>query len=864
MHLRPFRKFIYILVSIWLVIVLLGVIFSHFMQEKVIQILSNQTEKYLLTEIHIRKNDIHFSVFKRFPHASIELRDVIVKLPKGFDQKKSLLIKGDTLLFARKLYLQLNLKSVLSDNYEIEKIEVHNGYLQILNDQNGHSSLDILVKTNETANKQIVAQIDEFIGTGLTVYTSDISNNSKACVYIGKGNMSGVFAHEKFSVSVKANGEIKQFSGKGQVLDLNQRFAIDTKIENNKDSYLVDKGYFSIGNIPFRVIGSIRFGDNTLVDLIFSAKNISVKQIDKTLLSGLMGENGFDPKAGSLDIQSTFIGYTRYSLPAIKANFRLINGKLLDKAHDLLLQDVYLVGNADNGQDHLPKSTTIRLDTFSFKTATSHQWGKIKIQNLIDPKISLAIEGYLDVKDLQAVTSLENITLNKGLLVNKAVLSGHINKEANNILSNIRVRGNFILKDIELDLNKYDFPKTNLNGKVELTNNSTLKFDQLNAVSVNSDVTISGILTGFNNKVSIPAFKGYIHSKNIVVDDFLAPKDKRSGEIKPLSFPDSLIITGQLVVDNFTFGKFKSNNYSSNIYYHNKKLNATQVKMEGFEGNLTGKLTLYQKKNEDIAMYTNGDLKHVDIQQLFIGCNDFSQDVIQSQHINGYLSGNIVFNCDWSNTLDFIPESIVAQGNIELMNGSLKNYEPLMGLSKFIHVDELSDVKFDNLNTIISIKNRQVILDQTHIASSAITFDGSGIHDFDNKYEYRLQLGLSDVLWGKARKKNKEITEFGYVVDDGVGHTMLPLIISGQGTDFEVKYDKRKARESFKTKIKEEKQELKDLFRKQDEEADQESEVFKIDTEENQKTGLQKTDSQTYKSSSDEFILEWDDSEEEE
>jgi hypothetical protein len=870
MHLRPYKKIFIIILSVWLVIVLLGVVFSRSMQQKVIQILSNQTEKYLLSEIHIRKNNIHFSVFKRFPHASIELRDVIVKMPKGFNKKESLLIKGDTLLFARKLYLQLNLKSVLSNNYEIEKIEIHKGYIQVLNDKKGNSSIDVLVKSDKKVKEQVSARINEFLCNEMMVFTSDISNNSKIRIYLNKGNMSGIFTRDQFSVNLKANGRIDQFVGKDQVLDLNQRFSVDTKIKNSKESFVIDKGYFRFGNIPFKVIGSVRTGENTLVDLIFSAKNISVKQIDKTLLSGLMGEKGLIPRSGSLSIQSTFIGYTRFSLPAIKASFRLENGKLYDKAHDLVLKDVFIVGNADNGQNHLPKSSTIRIDTFSFKTNNSHQWGKIKIQNLIDPSISLAIEGYLDVNDMQAVAPLKNITLKKGLLLNKAALSGQINKYSNSksILENIKIEGNFALKDIEMSLDKYDLPPAKLNGKVELANKSILRFDELKAESVQSDVTITGTLSGFNTKNDIPTFIGSISSENIVVDNFLRAKDKRKGEIQPISFPDSLKISGQLKVDNFAFGKFHSKNFSSDIYYYNKKINSSNVKMEGFEGNLTGKITIHQRPSGNIGMYTNGYLENVNINLLFLGCNDFSQEVIKAEHIEGYLSGNIIFNSDWTNTLRFIPKTITAQGDISLVNGSLKNYDPLLGLSSFIHVDELKNVDFDNLHTIISIKEREVILDQTHIASSALTFDGSGLHDFDNNYQYRIQLGLSDVLWGKARKKNKNITEFGYEVEDGVGHTTLPLIIKGKGTHFDVKYDKKKARETFKIKVKEEKKELKELFKKKDKEIEEETSNFMIEKETKQeevikKPQLQKIDSQTYKSTSDDFILEWDDSEEE-
>ena len=239
----------------------------------------------------------------------------------------------------------------------------------------------------------------------------------------------------------------------------------------------------------------------------------------------------------------------------------------------------------------------------------------------------------------------------------------------------------------------------------------------------------------------------------------------------------------------------------------------TSFSMDGFNGKLHGNLSIQQESNSgNITMVTHSKISKVDIKKLFEGCNNFSQDIIGANHLGGNISGNIYFSSVWTNRLKFIPKQLTNVSNIVIVNGNLINYQPLMGLSKFIDVEELQNIKFNKLETTITIENEKVELDQTNISSSAISFDGSGVHGFDNKYEYRLQLGLSDVLWHKAKKKKKNITEFGYVVDDGVGHTVLPLILSGKGTNYSVKFDKRTARSNIKKKLKEEKKELKKLF----------------------------------------------------
>ncbi|MBN1116017.1 MAG: hypothetical protein JXA77_02350 [Bacteroidales bacterium] len=869
MSLRRYRKLITAILILWIITIGVGLLFSRSMQTKVVNMLSKQANRYIQSEIHIRKSDIHFSVFKRFPLASIELRNVCVKIPAGFNTKLSRTFKGDTLLFARNLYLQLNLFSLFSDEYDLQRIEINKGYLQILTDKAGNSSLDILRKNNDSPGGGLKTRINAFSMEDVRIYQSDFNSASSSQIFIKKANVSGEFAADNFAVKMKSSGKIEQFTAKGQSLNPYQSFDLDVSIGNKENIYRLDKGYFSIGNIPFRVVGSFRTGSNKLVDLIFSAQDVSIRQIDKTLFKGLMGENGYEPKSGIINIQATLKGYISNSLPAIHAGFTIKDGRFHDKKHSLMLQDVFVEGRADNGNSHLPKSTSVSIDTLSFRTDKSYQTGKIKIQNLINPQLSIVLRGKVSVDDLLAFISIPNINIFKGNISNNLALQGEINKDAdqkNKIINNLQVAGQFLLEDLGIEFYKYNIPKTLLTGQVTIKNKHTIRFDNLLAKSADSDIRFDGELANFLKEGTIPCYTGEIHSGSFIVDNFLV---ENGDESKDIVFPDSVAVNARVTIDSFYFADFQSRNFRGDIRYQNKNLKATNMKMDGFEGSMTGFVNLKQIPTGNISLYADGKLTHVNINQLFIGCRNFAQNIISSENLEGYLSGDIIFSSEWTSKLDFIPATITGQGIINLKNGSIKNYEPLLGLSDFIKVDELKHIKFSDLNTTISIRNEQVILDQTHISSTAIRFDGSGQHGFDNKYEYRLQVGLSDVLWGKARKKNSSITEFGYILDDGVGHTILPVIISGKGTTFDVKFDKRKARSQFKEKIADEKNELRELFSKEQEKIKEEEEaVFKLQTtDEDAKTGepvLEKTDSETYRNTSDDFILEWDDSDDEE
>lgn len=863
MRLISFKKYIAVLLAIWLVIVIAGLIFSRAMQDKIIDILSEQFSKHLTAEIHIRKGDIHFSVFKKFPHAAVELRNVCVKIPPSVNLNESTPIKGDTLLFAKSLFLQLNLKSLLHKNYHLEKISLKEGCLQILSDNKGNSSVNVFREKEKSDSPGFATRIEAFAVSNLTIHTSDQKNNSQSHLFVNQGNASGSFSKENFFVKLKANGRLIKYSAKDQQLEPNQPFRIDTDIEFFKGRYAINRGSFNFSNIPFTAIGSITAGENTLVDLVFSAKQVPIKQVNKTVLSGLIGETGFVPKGGLLDIQATFIGYTRYNLPAIKASFIISKGKVFDQKRKLTYSNIYIVGNADNGKQHVPQSTTIRIDSFRFQTGESWQTGKLKIQNLIEPTLTASTRGRINLSDMEGVINIPNIQLVEGTFTNNVGVKGTINRDnnkLNKLLDDIQIRGNVSIQKLGLVFEKYKIPYTVISGDVSLRQDLSLRFDSLFAQSGHSDICINGKLSHVLRKSGIPGFTGNVYSDYFLADDFISPSNSETKVKKVLRFPDSLFVNGSVFIKDFKFGSFETQDVKGNIQYRNKNLALNPFYMNGFDGKADGIISLEQYSDGKIKMNVDGTLRSVNIRKLFEGCNDFSQSAISAKHIGGKLSGKVLFQSTWTNKLNFIPSSLSSISDITLIDGELIEYLPLMGLSRFFDINELNHIKFDRLKTVISIKDEQVYFDQTNISSSVISFDGSGVHGFDSEYEYRLQLGLSDVLWGKAKKKKKEVNEFGYVLDDGVGHTMLPIILYGKAAEYNVKWDKKKSKTTFKEKLQEEKQELRGLFKGEEISKDANEEQHRTETNENSKNPMQKTDSGSYKVKTKEHEIIWDDS----
>jgi hypothetical protein len=169
----------------------------------------------------------------------------------------------------------------------------------------------------------------------------------------------------------------------------------------------------------------------------------------------------------------------------------------------------------------------------------------------------------------------------------------------------------------------------------------------------------------------------------------------------------------------------------------------------------------------------------------------------------------------WNQNLRLLTDKLIVESDVTINNGELINFEPLLGLSRFIAVEELKNIKFSTLHNNILIKDKQIIIPQMDVQSSAFNITGSGIHKFNNKYNYKIKVLLSEFLYGKAKKAKKENAEYGYIEDDGLGKTSLYLSIDGEGKNYKITYDSRKTIDVVKEGFTRQKSELKEIFKEE-------------------------------------------------
>jgi len=95
---------------------------------------------------------------------------------------------------------------------------------------------------------------------------------------------------------------------------------------------------------------------------------------------------------------------------------------------------------------------------------------------------------------------------------------------------------------------------------------------------------------------------------------------------------------------------------------------------------------------------------------------------------------------------------VTSKSAIEIHEGQLRNLKTLEDFSDYVHIEDLQDIRFNDLRNYLKIEGGQVYLPVMFIQSSAMNLSISGVHSFDEKIQYYLKLNAGQTIANKLRK----------------------------------------------------------------------------------------------------------------
>jgi hypothetical protein len=852
------------------ILVAVAAILGRIYEDKITQYVVSGFNKQISSKAEVE--DVKLSFLKKFPDASLELKDVVLLSVQ----------QTDTLLQAKRLYLRFNVARLLKRQYLIKEVHVHSGMLNLLVDQSGNKNYVLWKRQKETDGESFLLDIDNLKLTGIKLNFQNKATDMAFAGNVKKGKFKGKFSREEYNLTASIEGILYHYTKKGT------RYFQDQKISSSASLFVTPmtieilSGDLDLAGQLLDVRGKIIRPRPLEYDLTLTSRHLDLDKIFRFDLLKGMKIPGDMKAGGDVTFQAHVTGMaSKTQMLKIDASFSLDEGWLKASKIPYGIRELRIEGHYSNGNRQGPESTTIQLKNTSLLYGNSRLGGDYEIVNLSHPRINYTIKAELDLADIPSLISIDSTFRDMGgMLYAEISLKGtqaSLSKMQKPELLKHRYDAKIRLDGVNLGLTYKSIDLKNLTGELAFKDHLMIR---------SLDGNIEGIEVSLSGRADNLLEFMFTNSGNLWLDSDIyiskadlnnLPSLKQNTENNTIAdtvnLPDRLFIKTRYWIDELMIKKFHASQVTGELIYQPRRLSIPRLNLHSMQGQIDTEGILEQQKNRHFLVKSFSKVSDIDITGVFTSFENFGQNFIMDKHIKGELSGLVNFSAGLDERMKIKKETILADCDIVIQDGELYGFEPMRKLSRFIDVKELEDVKFSTLTNQIFIRNAEVIIPKMDIRSSAFDITGSGLHGFDKNFTYKVKVSLSELLSKKAKKPDKSENEW-VIEDDGLGRVFIPLIIEGSDKGTEVRYDRRGAVQNVKDEFKEEKRELREilneefgLFKKdttlgQDKEDDKNTN-FKLEWDEDSESDI-KTDTgkKDNKSDQERFTIVWDDEEE--
>lgn len=208
---------------------------------------------------------------------------------------------------------------------------------------------------------------------------------------------------------------------------------------------------------------------------------------------------------------------------------------------------------------------------------------------------------------------------------------------------------------------------------------------------------------------------------------------------------------------------------------HHIRIDKLDLDAAGGHWNITGAFD--GRDRNKIFLDPTIKLTGIDLDKLLLKFDNFGQDEVVGENLHGKLSGTITGHIHIHP--DFVPkiDDSEIHMDIEVLNGRLENYGPIMALSEYFGDKNLASVKFDSLRNHLDMTNGSLNIPNMTLNTTLGHMDFSGSQkasgDYDMEYYVRVPFKMvtgvaKQKLFGKKDKKEADAAADAAAVEDEI------------------------------------------------------------------------------------------------
>ncbi|MEP7168958.1 MAG: AsmA-like C-terminal region-containing protein [Bacteroidota bacterium] len=802
------RIFFYFLFSV-AGIIILAVLFSFLFSKEIKQYVIDSINKNIEAEIKV--GSVDFSIFSKFPYASVDFTDVIAKEPKRLNT-------NDTLFEAKEFSLLFNIMDVISKRYNLKKIVLTDASLHLKINKDGENNYEIWKKdSTSSAPGDFKMDLEKLEMKNVRVNYKSLKSDQDYTFQIKEGMLSGNFSSESYTVRIKSEMLVEKLVSEkvSWVKHKETRMELALSVDAKKHLYTIESSDINIAGLNLILNGTIQSsGGYSEYDLVTNAKNADLKSLLSIIPYQYAKQlDGYSFK-GNVYFKSSLKGRSdKKQKPVFIIDFGTENSNIAPKNSEFVMKEVKLKGHYTSRKSEKDPVSYLHLQNIHSVLQGRMISGNLEISNFKDPSFHIEADASADLSVLSKFIKPDTLEKISGdLIVKNVVFTG----KANDISSYVS-SGNINLNNVSFKFKQKPLVFNNVQGDLVFSKNN-LKVNSLSGNTRTSDFSFTGNLNNFfgyffakNQKLNIDAA---LQSEKVDLNEIME-KDESSSKndtVYKISFADDLAFTIRVNVNQIHFNKFHATELRGTIQLQNSVLATHALQFNSMDGSIYLQGSIREINGDSLVIQYDAAIKKLDIAELFFQMGNFGQNTITDKNLKGNITADVQFLSKWTNTLNCNLDKVNVTAALTIENGELVNFSPMLALSRYVKGADLNDVKFSALKNTIEIKDRKVMIPSMEINSSALNIVASGVHGFDNRIDYHLQLLLSQLLGKKVKSMN---TEFGTIEDDNLGKTKIFVSMKGPANNPKFSYDSKGASEKIIVDIAKEKQNLKEILKKE-------------------------------------------------
>ena len=248
----------------------------------------------------------------------------------------------------------------------------------------------------------------------------------------------------------------------------------------------------------------------------------------------------------------------------------------------------------------------------------------------------------------------------------------------------------------------------------------------------------------------------------------------------------------KLTANELFWNKAKGDDVEADINFSGDKFDFT-VKGKHSQGDVIAK-GIFTGLGKNPVLNADWKIKSIEMKELLASFDNFDQTFITTDHLNGkadiWSHSTIPYDLDGNIKVN----EVEIKAAIDIRDGKLQDLKTLEDFSKYVHLDDLREIHFNQIRNYLKIEDGRVFLPVMFIQSSAINMSINGVHSFNQDILYNIKINAGQAAANKLKKfdplkRFKQARKSGWI--------NLYYVLSGNVDNVKYEQDQKQVISSF-------------------------------------------------------------------